>query len=201
MREVIAAGTACGVAAGLLAWNAAALVDIRRRSARARAIWSGPLTAGRIRASEARRTLPDLLDLVRLGLLAGLPPAQAWSRAAAFLPVGSVADHARRVALSVVFGRSFADALSGFAEALPDDDGAGAVRLIAQAVRRGHPVGEPLRRSAEALRSRLLAAAEERAQTAGLRLLVPIFVFLMPTVLIIVFGGLVLQASGGGLFF
>lgn len=156
--------------------------------------------------SERRRRLrrsafPDFLDLTALALSAGHTLASAWSSAAGRLSDRDLREELARVERAVAFGRSWPDAVDDLGRRLDDARLLPILVLFRQALRTGAPLQAVLQEQAEALRSAAMAAMEERAQTAGIRLLFPLVFFIFPTIFIVLFGPLVLRLTYGGTLF
>jgi tight adherence protein C len=148
-------------------------------------------------SNRALRSFPDFLDLLALGLSAGLSLDGAWRMAVEALPAGPLLDELAAFQRSVDLGKSRLDALSSLSDRLDDERIKLVIALIGQSLRRGVRLQGMLSDQAHALRQRRLTDMERRAQTAGLRLLLPIFLFIMPTVFLILFAPLAIRLSQG----
>ena len=72
------------------------------------------------------------------------------------------------------------------------------VRTLLQADRMGSPMGEALKIQSEEIRMRRYLRGEEVALKAPIKLLFPLFMFILPAVLIVVAGPIFLQFMRGG---
>jgi tight adherence protein C len=152
----------------------------------------------RKRIDEALRELPDMLDLLRVTLEAGLPPMRALSAVAVEFG-GPLAREWTRVAAEAELGLPRDQALAGLAARLPHDE----VRAFAEAFRRSHRHGTPLARvlAAQASRARHRRAQRirEQAGRAGPRIQLVVALLLVPSALLIVAAGLVAELGRAGL--
>ena len=154
-------------------------------------IWMRRLTTGRSGASTRsrfahRRTaaasavadLPDLVELMVIAVRAGCVPAAALQIAArhaptSLRPVLADVDHRLRR------GRSFADALTAFSDAL-GPAATGFVDALATADRYGLALQPVLDRLSDDIRAERRAAAERDARTLAVRLAFPLVVCVLP---------------------
>jgi len=75
------------------------------------------------------------------------------------------------------------------------------VRTLVQADRMGSPMADALNMQSEEIRARRFRDGEAMALKAPIKLLFPLFVFILPVVLIIVGGPIMLQFMRGGMNF
>lgn len=94
-------------------------------------------------------------------------------------------------------GRSWDWALEAFALDLDEQRCSWIVGLMRQNLRRGSPLASMLVDQVEQWRHSEAMQAEHRAQTLSLKLLLPIFLFLLPAVFIVLFAPLLLRFSKG----
>jgi len=147
------------------------------------------------------RVFPDFLELFAMALSAGLPFERAWGMAADHLPDGALKNHLQLVGVEFSSGRPRDESLRRLAERLNEPRLTSIFPLLIHAMKRGTPLQTILADQAESLRTMALSAIEKRAQTASVRLLVPVVLFLFPTLFLVVLGPLVLQYAQRGQFF
>jgi len=75
------------------------------------------------------------------------------------------------------------------------------VRTLVQADRMGTPMSEALNLQAEEIRVKRFQTGESMALKAPIKLLFPLFAFILPVVMIIVGGPIILQFVRGGIQF
>lgn len=139
------------------------------------------------------RALPDALDLMVVCVEAGFGINQALARVAdEFGPKSPVLSGELGLVNSETrAGKSLTDSLRGLSERTGSSDISALVALLVQTERFGTSVANALRVHADAMRIRRMHRAEERAQLAPLKLILPstmifaalMIVFVVPAVL------------------
>lgn len=122
--------------------------------------------------------LPEVVDLLLLGVGAGLSVRQALE-AVARRSVGPLAAHLRTVTVEVARGRRLADALDD----LPTNAGESVRPLVAaltSAERYGAPLNATLDRLADEVRAVRRRRAEEAARRVPVKLLFPLVACILP---------------------
>ncbi|MCG8404623.1 MAG: type II secretion system F family protein [Phycisphaerales bacterium] len=147
------------------------------------------------RAEAIRNGLPDSLDLMVVAVESGLGLDAALLR---------VSDEMKRVypALSEEFqiatietqmGVQRTEALTKMAERTAVTEMKAMVATIGQAEKLGTSVAKALRTQAESLRTKRRQKAEERAQKTAVKLLLPLILFIFPTIFIVLAGPAAIQ--------
>ena len=147
------------------------------------------------RQETLRLALPDALDLMVVSIEAGLGLDQAIQHVAREL-YGShpeLSDEMSLVTLEMRHGKRRADALRNFAERTGEAEFRKLVAILVQNDRFGTSMGESLRTHSDFLRVRRRQEAEERAGKVGVKLVFPIFFFILPSMLIVAAGPGLLQ--------
>jgi tight adherence protein C len=154
------------------------------------------LARGRVerRAQEIRRALPDALDLLAIGVTAGLSLDAAISRLVE-TGDGPLVEELRRVLAEVRVGEGRADALARMAERVPGTEIGTLVRSLVQAEHLGVPLAETLRTQADEARRRRGTDAEERAGKAPVKMLLPTAVFIFPALFVVVLAPAILELT------
>ena len=134
------------------------------------------------------RTLPEALDLVRVCMNSGQNFSNALKEAVELLPDGTTRKELSRVSAELSSGRSLNDALSSLAYRCPTDGVESFVRVIKQANDTGSDISETLRQQSDEIRADYERVVEVRAQKLQTTLFFPIILFLIPALLIIIFG-------------
>jgi tight adherence protein C len=127
------------------------------------------------RMGEIERALPDALDLMVVCVEAGFGINQALARVAQeFAPKSPVlSNELTLVNNETRAGKSLTAALRGLSDRTGVSDVSALVALLVQTEKFGTSVADALRVHAEAMRIRRMNRAEERAQTAPLKLILP----------------------------
>jgi tight adherence protein C len=142
-----------------------------------------------------RLSLPDALDLMVVSIEAGLGLDQAIQHVAREL-YGShpeLSDELSLVTLEMRHGKRRSEALRNFAERTGEAEFRKLVAILVQNDRFGTSMGESLRTHSDFLRVRRRQEAEERAGKVGVKLVFPIFFFILPSMLIVAAGPGLLQ--------
>jgi tight adherence protein C len=156
--------------------------------------------AARERAQRLSAHLPQAIDQIAISLEAGLGFDAAVSH---FVrrDRSPLAAELRVMLSEVRMGESRTAALKRLAERVPSDDVRNFVQTLVQSEGVGISRVAILRNQAEDLRQRRQMAAEERAQKAPVKMLFPIFFFILPVIFIVILGPAIKQTStlfGGG---
>lgn len=145
--------------------------------------WALPVVRARRRAAAGagvavRRELPEVTDLLRLAVGAGMNVPLAVA-AVGNRGVGPVSSELRRVAVEVAAGVRCADALDAAAGRL-DPGARPLLAALAASERYGAPLAEPLERLAADARADRRRRAEEAARRVPVRLLFPLVLCILP---------------------
>jgi tight adherence protein C len=157
-------------------------------------IWLG----GRIRRrqDEIIKTLPDALDLLTISVEAGLPFDGAMQRVADKWD-NELSRAFQRLLTELQVGKARADALRDMSERMDVPDITSFVAALVQAEQLGISIAKVLRIQSEQMRIKRRQRAEEKAQQAPIKMLIPMTFLIFPTILIIILGpaALVLKES------
>jgi tight adherence protein C len=150
------------------------------------------------REEQILRQLPDIMDLLVICMEAGLGFTSAVSRTVANID-GEMSDEFAMALGEMRAGSSRSDALSGLAERVQIPQVRSFVTAIRQADQFGISVSTVLRNQAEEMRVARRQAAQEKAQKAPVKMLVPVVFCIFPPMFIVVIGpaGLSLTSGGG----
>jgi tight adherence protein C len=142
-----------------------------------------------------RLSLPDALDLLVVSVEAGLGLDQAIQHVAKELQVShpQLSEEMSLVMLEMRAGKRRSDALRNFAERTGEDEIRKLVAILIQNDRFGTSMGESLRTHSDFMRIARRQQAEERAGKVGVKLVFPIFFFILPSMLIVAAGPGILQ--------
>ena len=142
-----------------------------------------------------RLSLPDALDMLVVSVEAGLGLDQAIQHVARELQVShpQLSEEMSLVTLEMRAGKRRSEALRNFAERCGEPEIQKLVAILIQNDRFGTSMGESLRTHSDFLRTRRRQEAEERAGKVGVKLVFPIFFFILPSMLIVAAGPGILQ--------
>ncbi|MDW5598900.1 type II secretion system F family protein, partial [Conexibacter stalactiti] len=139
----------------------------------------------RARGREMETELPDLLDLLRVALGAGLPLERAIGEVA-HRATGLLAHEWRTVASHVELGVPREHALAALAERCPAPGVAALVRTLDRAARHGAPLGDALLAQAREARAARARRLDEQAARAAPKIQLVVALLLVPSVLLLV---------------
>jgi tight adherence protein C len=141
--------------------------------------------------------LPEAIDLLTLVMQAGLDFQVALAHYLDRAPTGPLREELAIVQSEIRTGVSRLDALRHLGERVPDRDLRETVRAIIQGIELGSSLTPILKAQAKALRKRRAFDAERRAAVAPLKLMFPLFVFIFPTLFVVLFGPVALTVMRG----
>lgn len=145
------------------------------------------------RHKEIFRALPYVLDLMTLGVQAGLDLNQALDKVVERSERNALIDELFFTLQEMRLGKSRRDALRDLAERVNMMELTSVVTAIIQALAMGASLGPTLQIQAEQLRQKRSQRAEKLAQEAPVKMLFPLLAFIFPAVFIMLFGPLVLS--------
>ena len=142
-----------------------------------------------------RLSLPDMLDMLVVSVEAGLGLDQAIQHVARELAIThpQLSEEISLVTLEMRAGKRRAEALRNFAERTGEPEIRKLMAILIQNDRFGTSMGESLRNHSDFMRTRRRQEAEERAGKVGVKLVFPIFFFILPSIIIVAAGPALLQ--------
>jgi tight adherence protein C len=153
----------------------------------------------RERHREIERALPFALDLLTLSVEAGLDFMSAIKRLVDRRRVDALNEELIRMFREVQVGKTRKEALRDTAERVNQMDLRTVMNALVQADELGVSIGAILRIQADQMRVRRFLNAEKIANEAPVRMLFPLVLFIFPSVLIVLFGPLLIQIARHGL--
>jgi len=147
-------------------------------------------TRVRSRKSQILRALPDALDMLTIGVEAGLAFESAMVR------VGEKWDNPlsrelRRAVAEMQVGTSREDALSRMAERCGVPDLSTFVAVLVQSSQLGVSIAQVLHAQAQEMRLKRRQRAEELARQAGIKMIIPLALFILPALFVVILGPVV----------
>jgi tight adherence protein C len=159
--------------------------------------WLGSRIRGR--QDEIVKTLPDALDLLTISVEAGLPFDGAMQRVADKWD-NELSKGFQRVLTELRVGKARRDALRDMSERMDVPDVTSFVAALIQADQLGISIAKVLRIQSEQMRIKRRQRAEEKAQQAPIKMLLPMTFLIFPTILIVILGPAVLILKDSPIF-
>jgi tight adherence protein C len=142
-----------------------------------------------------RLSLPDALDMLVVSVEAGLGLDQAVQHVAKEIHIShpQLSEEMQMVTLEMRAGKRRSEAMRNLAERTGESEIRKLVAILIQNDRFGTSMGESLRNHSDFMRSRRKQDAEERAGKVGVKLVFPIFFFILPSMVVVAAGPGLLQ--------
>ena len=147
----------------------------------------------RQRQDDIRRGLPYALDLLTLSVEAGLDFTQAMTRIVKKLGDSALAVELGQTVRDIHLGRTRVQALRELSRRVDLSELNSIVGALIQADELGSSLGPILRIQADQLRIRRSQMAEKLAMEAPVKILLPLILFIFPTIFIMIFGPIALK--------
>ncbi len=141
-----------------------------------------------------QKTLPDVLDLITIAVEAGLGFDAAMDRVGNRYE-GAMGEELVRTNNEIRMGRPWNDAMKDLAARTGVDEVRSLVTALIQAKELGVNLGNVLRAQSLKLREERARRAREQAQKAPTKMMIPLILFIFPTLFIVLMGPAVLKAA------
>lgn len=138
--------------------------------------------------------LPDILDLLTISVEAGLGFEQAIDRVVVNVP-GPLSDEMSRMLGETRSGMTRAEAMRALDARVNLPDVKGFVMAVLQADKFGVSIGRVLRSQSEDMRIKRRQIAQEKAQKAPVKMMIPMVLFVLPVLFLVVLGPAALRIA------
>jgi tight adherence protein C len=146
------------------------------------------------RQKSIQRGLPDVMDLLVISVEAGLGFEQALDRVISNVP-GELAEEFARVLGETQAGSSRSDALRNFQVRVDTPEIRSFVLAMIQADTFGVSIGRVLRAQADEMRIKRRQLAQEKAQKAPVKMMIPMVLCIFPALFVVVLGPAIINIS------
>lgn len=146
------------------------------------------------RRKSIQRGLPDVMDLLVISVEAGLGFEQAIDRVIMNVP-GELSEEFARVLGETQAGSSRADALRSLQERVDTPEIRSFVLAMIQADTFGVSIGRVLRAQADEMRIKRRQRAQEKAQKAPVKMMIPMVLCVFPALFVVVLGPAIINIS------
>lgn len=144
------------------------------------------------RQKEVRLSLPFAIDLLVVSAEAGLGFDMALNRVTEKME-GALAEEFKRTTEEIKLGTPRKRALKNLSDRVEVEPLDSFISAVVQAEELGASIGEVLRIQAEQIRTKRRQQIEEQAQKAPVKMLIPMVIFIFPTIFIVIIGPVALK--------
>lgn len=144
------------------------------------------------RQEEVQDSLPDVLDLLTVSVEAGLGFDAALVKVVEKIK-GVLSSEFARMLQEIKMGKPRRDALRDLGHRSAVDDVVAFTGAVIQADQLGVSIGNVLRLQSEQMRMKRRQRAEQKAMKAPIKMLIPLILFIFPTIFIVVMGPAAIQ--------
>ncbi|MBY0404287.1 MAG: type II secretion system F family protein, partial [Cyanobacteria bacterium] len=144
-----------------------------------------------------RKSLPDFLDLLVISVEAGLGLDMAINKLANLKCVKTseyLKDELRHYTQDIKLGKPRRDALLDMANRTGLEEFLVIINALVQSYEMGTGVANTLRVQSESLRMKRISKAEEKANKIPVKMVLPIYIFLFPSIFLAIFGPIAMVA-------
>ncbi len=153
------------------------------------------------RQSQVRRAMPFIVDLLALSTEAGLDFLGAIGKVVDKAQPSPLVDEFAQMMKEIQIGSSRADAMKEMALRLDMSEISSFIAILVSADQMGASIGKVLRQQSEQIRGQRFLAAEREGAKSAQKIMFPMFVFILPAIILTIFGPFIAaMGSGGGLF-
>jgi tight adherence protein C len=149
------------------------------------------------RKERISKQLPDMADLLSVMLESGLDFFGAAEKVCKIL-IGPLSDEFYSTISKIYLGYDKKLALTEMSDKCGVDQLKFFVRTVNMALDAGVGMSDTLKRLAYSMRQERATAAEKKAQEAPIKMLIPLVLFIFPTIFIVIFGPIAINFLVGG---
>lgn len=152
------------------------------------------------RQKDVRRAMPFIVDLLALSTEAGLDFIGAIGKVVEKSKPGALVQEFEQILKEMQIGVSRADALREMGVRLNMQEISSFIAILVSADQMGASIGKVLRQQSEQIRTQRFLMAEKEGAKASQKVMLPMFLFILPAIMLTIFGPFALQMMDGGGF-
>jgi tight adherence protein C len=156
--------------------------------------------ATKARQRAVRRAMPFIVDLLALSTEAGLDFMGAIGKVVEKAKPSPLVQELEQVLKEIQVGSSRADALREMSSRLNMPEMSSFVAILVSADQMGASIGKVLRQQSEQIRTQRFLNGEKEGAKASQKIMMPMFIFILPAIMLTIFGPFALQWFQGGGF-
>lgn len=157
-------------------------------------------SAMKMRQKAVKRAMPFIVDLLALSTEAGLDFMGAIGKVVEKARPSPLVEEFEQVLKEIKVGSSRADALREMAGRLGMSEISSFVAILISADQMGASIGKVLRQQSEQIRTERFLAGEKEGAKSAQKIMIPMFLFILPAIMLMIFGPFALQMMEGGGF-
>ncbi|MBI3558456.1 MAG: type II secretion system F family protein [Deltaproteobacteria bacterium] len=159
-------------------------------------------SAAKTRQRAVIRAMPFIVDLLALSTEAGLDFLGAIGKVVEKARPSPLVSEFEQVLKEIKIGSSRAEALQEMGVRLNMQEISSFVAILISADQMGASIGKVLRQQSEQIRTQRFLAGEKEGAKASQKIMIPMFIFILPAIMLTIFGpfGLAMMKDGGGGF-
>jgi tight adherence protein C len=152
------------------------------------------------RQKAVKRAMPFIVDLLALSTEAGLDFLGAIGKVVEKARPSPLVEEFEQVLKEIKVGSSRADALKEMGVRLNMQEISSFVAILISADQMGASIGKVLRQQSEQIRTQRFLMGEKEGAKASQKIMMPMFMFILPAIMLTIFGPFGLQMMEGGGF-
>ncbi len=156
--------------------------------------------AKELRQKAVRRALPFIVDLLALSTEAGLDFMPAIAKVVEKAKPSPLVQEFEQVLKDLQLGSSREEALKEMSKRLNMQEISSFVAMVVSGVSVGASIGKVLRQQSEQIRTMRFLLGEREGAKASQKIMMPMFLFILPAIMLTIFGPFALQMMEGGGF-
>jgi len=145
------------------------------------------------RKKQIFKSLPDILDLLTVCLEAGMGINEALVKVVDKARESPLKDEISRTLQEIQIGNPRFQALKDLAKRVDVKELTSVIIAIIQAEKMGNSLSKTLKTQSEIIREIRWQKAQEQAQKAPVKIIIPVAIFIFPTIFMVIFGPLVIS--------